>query len=147
MWKLALYGIDNFVNLTAAGEYSLSNLPPNPATNADWLKIEILGASPKFAVEAQQFKGNGGFLYEARQQRLELSVKLKPVVFPSEMNIIEDLKNLLKKRIIFLYNIDYPVTLHSSNFAVAVNATVEVEDDYENGIKEIILKITKIKAE
>jgi len=147
MWKLALYGTDSFVALTAVGEYSLTSLPPNPATNAEWLKIEILGASPRFAVEVQQFKGNGGFLFEARQQRLELNVKLKPIKFPSEMGIIQELKNLLKKRLIFLYNIDYPVTLHSANFAVAVNVSVEVEDDYENGIKDITLKITKIKAE
>lgn len=147
MWTIALYGTDTRHQLDNDGELAISNLPANPVTNNDWLKVNIYGASPTYNDESITLETPGGYQVEKAMLRRQLKLQLKPVSFPNEMNIIETLKTLKLHKEIYLYNIDYPVTLHKPNYAVRINMKTLVEDDYENGEKNITLDIVKTKVE
>jgi len=147
MWTIALYGTNTSHQLDADGELSLSQLPANPATNNEWLKVSIYGASPTYNDESTTIDTPGGYQVERAVLRRQLKLQLETITFPSGMAIIETLKALKLKKEIYLYNIDYPVALHKANYAVRVNIKTMVEDDYENGEKNITLEVVKTKVE
>jgi hypothetical protein len=147
MWTIAFYGTNTIHQLNPDGELSLSELPANPATNNDWLKVSIYGASPTYNDESSTIDTPGGFQVERAILRRQLKLQLETIAFPSGMGIIETLKALKLKKEIYLYNIDYPITLHTPNYAVRVNIKTTVEDDYANGEKNITLEVVKTKVE
>lgn len=147
MWTIALYGTNTRHQLDSDGELPLFNLPANPINNPYWLKVNIYGASPTYNDESITLETPGGYQVEQAVLRRQLKLQLETISFPDDMGIIESLKNLKLKKEIYLYNIDYPITLHKSNFAVRVNLKTVVEDDYENGEKNITLEVVKTKAE
>jgi hypothetical protein len=147
MWTIALYGTNTSHQLDSDGELALSELPPNPATNDDWLKVSIYGASPTYNDESSTIDTPGGFQVERAILRRQLKLQLETIAFPSGMGIIESLKALKLNKEIYLYNIDYPITLHQANYAVRINIKTTVEDDFENGEKNITLEVVKTKVE
>jgi hypothetical protein len=154
MWTIALYGTDTSHQLDPDGELALSELPPNPATNNEWLKVSIYGASPTYNDESSSVDTPGGYHIERAVLRRQLKLQLETITFPSEMGIIETLKALKLNKEIYLYNIDYPVALHKIDYptagvdyAVRINIKTSVEDDYANGEKNITLEIVKTKVE
>jgi hypothetical protein len=128
-------------------------LPANPATNSEWLKVSIYGASPTYNDESSSVDTPGGFHVERAVLRRQLKLQLETIVFPDGMGIIETLKALKLKKEIYLYNIDYPVILHKTHdttgvdYAVRINIKTTVEDDFENGEKNITLEVVKTKVE
>jgi hypothetical protein len=147
MWTIAFYGTNTTHQLDPDGELSLSELPTNPATNNEWLKISIYGASPTYNDESSNVETPGGYQIERAILRRQLKLQLETIAFPTGMGIIETLKALKLKKEIYLYNIDYPVTLHKANYAVRINIKTTVEDDFENGEKNITLEVVKTKVE
>jgi hypothetical protein len=152
MWTIALCGTNTSHQLDPDGELALSELPPNPATNNDWLKVSIYGASPTYNDESSSVDTPGGYHVERAVLRRQLKLQVETIVFPDGMGIIETLKELKLKKEIYLYNIDYPVALHKKNYlgvdyAVRVNIKTTVEDDFENGEKNITLEVVKTKVE
>jgi hypothetical protein len=153
MWTIALYGTDTSHQLDHDGELALSELPANPATNSEWLKVSIYGASPTYNDESSSVDTPGGFHVERAVLRRQLKLQLETIVFPDGMGIIETLKALKLKKEIYLYNIDYPVILHKTHdttgvdYAVRINIKTTVEDDFENGEKNITLEVVKTKVE
>jgi len=147
MWKIALYGTDVDHQLDGNGELVLTSLPLNPATNSEWLKVNIFGASPTYADESEQLNTPGGYQIDKALLRRQLTLQLESADFTDDMSIIENLKDLRLKKEIYLYNIDYPVALHKSGYAVRINIKTTVEDDFENGVKNIIINVVKTKAE
>lgn len=147
MWTIALYGTNIWHQLDSEGELAISNLPADPATNSEWLKVDIYGASPTYNDESITVETPGGYQVEKAILRKQLKLQLETISFPNGMSIIETLKTLKLKKEIYLYNINYPVTLHKSNYAVRINMKTLVEDDYENGEKNITLDIVKTKVE
>jgi hypothetical protein len=147
MWTIALYGTNTRHQLDADGELSLSELPANPATNNEWLKVSIYGASPTYNDESSNVETPGGYQIERAILRRQLKLQLETIAFPTGMDIIEKLKALKLNKEIYLYNIDYPIALHKDDYAVRINIKTTVEDDYENGEKNITLEVVKIKVE
>lgn len=146
-WTIALTGLNNYLTLDSNGEVDLSLLPANPSTSNDWMRLSIYGASPQYEEEAETLKAVGGIEIKQTALRRVMKLQLFPINFPDEMPLLETLKNLAKKKQIFLYNINYPVSLHSNGKAVAVNIKTIVEDDFDNGQKQISIEIRKVKAE
>jgi hypothetical protein len=147
MWTIALYGTDTSHQLDPDGELALSELPPNPATNNEWLKVSIYGASPTYSDESSSVDTPGGYHVERAILRRQLKLQLETIAFPDGMGIIETLKALKLNKEIYLYNIDYPIGLHKANYAVRINVKTSVEDDFENGEKNITIEIVKTKVE
>jgi hypothetical protein len=153
MWTIALYGTDTSHQLDPDGELALSELPPNPATNDEWLKVSIYGASPTYNDESSSVDTPGGYHIERAVLRRQLKLQLETIAFPDGMGIIEALKELKLKKEIYLYNIDYPIILHKTHYtigvdyAVRINIKTTVEDDFENGEKNITIEVVKTKVE
>lgn len=151
-WTIALYGTNSYVPVDTSSEVSLASLAgtTDPMTDTDWLKIKVTGMNRKF-IKVDGIKQTVGLMAKnPTGQYTEYSPILVPLVFPTEMKQLEDLMTLLNKDWIYLYQGDYDFsanswTVHTTGKAVCVATEGTNEDDYDNGVKTLTLKLRKIK--
>jgi len=150
MWTIALFGSNTYYDPDSASLVDLSTLgTSNPMTDANWLKVNIAGASPKKEPYTSPKERVGGISVHSKAQKQLYSLKLEDFIFPGDMAALDSLYSMLNKNFIYFFKgtYDFPDdswSIHPDTKAIMVSAVGSTEDDYEHGIKIVTLDLQKV---
>lgn len=147
MWKICLKGSDEYIAPDASGCVALEALGvSNPLADSSWLKVDVLGMGAKRS-EREPDERIGGVVHRGTGLRV-FDCEVAPYRFPDDMHKLEELYNHLTKRYIYLHKGSYNFAnfeIHPDGKALAVAASVVVEDDYEGGIKSVKVRFKVVR--
>lgn len=150
-WKIAIFGTDTFYEPDSKSEVTLATLETSdPMTDTDWLKIDVAGMGPKPIPINETEERVGGIVVHGKTHKYLLDCKTLPFNFPADMADYFNLFAALNHKYIYLYKGTYDFTefdIHSDSKAVMVACTHQIEDDYENGRKDVSLSFRKVYPE
>lgn len=143
MWEIALFSTNTYYPPNTKSEVSLSTLgTTDPMADPSWLKVPIIGAGYKMVLEGDAETSVGQRKYAIGRMRRRLDIKVRPLVFPDEMDIMIAIAHTLINRYVYIYRGSYEFdsfSIHSDGHAAAVVCALSIEDDYDSGTKHVTL--------
>lgn len=147
-WTIAILGTDTFYQPDADSEVLLSALSvTDPMEDENWLKVNITGMRPKPVQVNETEERVGGIAVQRKAQKMLFDCKTMPFIFPDDMAEYFDLFEALKHNYIYLFKGTYDFdefSIHGDTKALMVACTHTIEDDDENGRKDVTLAFRKV---
>lgn len=147
MWKICLKGSNEYIAPDASGCVSLEALgTSNPMTDDSWLKADVLGMGAKRS-EREPDERIGGVVHRGTGLRV-FDCEIAPYRFPADMHKLDELYSHLSKRFVYLHKGNYNFAnfaIHPDGKALAVAASVVVEDDYDGGRKQVKIRFKVVR--
>lgn len=147
-WNVCLLGTNTKHELDSNSLVDLTTLgyDTDPLEHADWLNVPVIGMSRRRTQYEDIGERVGGISTHPHAQYITYDPELVPIKFPDEMTFYDDLCTVLAYRRIYLYRGEYTFTsdlfdILPNTKAAGVAVKITVEDDYENGYKNISLNI------
>ncbi len=143
-WTIALLGTDTYIEPNTNGCVALSALDTtDPMTDGRWYKLNVLGLSPaEVNFEEPEERIGGAFRHSPGKYR-RFEIKIVPLSFPEEMDILQTIFQIQGYKNIYLYRGTYDFSpkfsIHAEGECLKIAMYATIEDDYDNGVKFITI--------
>lgn len=143
-WQIAIHGSDTLYLPDNGSEVALANMSvTDPMTDANWLVVDIYGASPLPKMDEPDERV-GGIMVKKKRQLQTFAINVMPVIFPDEMAILNAIFDELAYRYFYLYKgtYDFPTfnfSIHSDAHCLLLAAAGVAEDEYDKGKKGLTI--------
>jgi hypothetical protein len=143
-YKLGLYATNDEIDDDEYGYVDLEDLPSPNIPDSISIEIEVRGAG--FSTEIGEGEERiGGYLSQAKGARRIYEIPVRPLKHPEDTNMRELIYAIFNYPNLFLFPIEYdaPISICPDGKAVRVAGNVETSHNYDDGTKELTIKLSR----